>query len=141
MLDMALSFRQCLALLLTIALSGYGTAAAMAEHPATVSIVTVEEARALQETEEDLLIIDIRTGFEYRRGHLKEAILINYYLPGFKKKLDALPKDRPVLYYCHSGVRSGKSERIFEELGFLEVYHLKAGWRGWKAAELPYTKD
>ncbi len=79
-------------------------------------------------------LIDVRTPKEYEKGHLKEALLINYMADNFKDNaFKGLDKSKPVLIYCASGGRSAKSAKIYKEAGFVKVYNLVGGFRAWKS--------
>ncbi len=84
-------------------------------------------------------IIDIRTPREYASGHIKGAVLINYYEPDFAKKLEkaGLDKWRPVYIYCRSGNRSGHAIPVLKKLGFKHVINLVYGLNEWKKLGLP----
>jgi rhodanese-related sulfurtransferase len=86
-------------------------------------------------------LIDVRTPGEYKSGHLKDALLINYMADDFKTKaFDGLDKSKPVLIYCASGGRSARSAKIYKEAGFTKVYNLLGGFRAWKAKNLEVEK-
>jgi rhodanese-related sulfurtransferase len=85
-------------------------------------------------------LIDIRTPEEYTQGHLAKAVMIDFYSSDFKSELAKLDKTKPLFYYCAAGNRSGKTVPILQELGFKEVYELKVGFNGWRAANKPFVK-
>jgi len=77
-------------------------------------------------------VIDVRTIEELRSGTIfSEVLNIDYYKSNFKTKLDKLPKDQPYLIYCRAGVRSGKTLKIMEDLGFQNVADLRGGKTAW----------
>lgn len=80
---------------------------------------------------ENFIIIDIRTKNEFEQGHIEGAVLIDYYDKEFKTNLDKLDKNKLYFIYCRSGNRSGRSLALFKELGFITVYELKNGFRAW----------
>ncbi len=88
-------------------------------------------------------IIDIRTPGEYASGHLKNAILINYYDRNFAKNIEkaGLDKSRPVFIYCRSGHRSGNAIPVFKKLGFKHIINLAYGINEWKRLNLPLVKE
>ncbi|MFC1900396.1 rhodanese-like domain-containing protein [Chloroflexota bacterium] len=105
--------------------------------------VTAQEAYALIEENldnPDFIIIDIRTPEEYDEGHLEGARNIDFYEPDFAEQIDILDKDNSYLVYCRSGTRSGNSLPVFEEKGFLKIYHMDGGILEWTAEELPLVK-
>jgi rhodanese-related sulfurtransferase len=85
-------------------------------------------------------LVDIRTPDEYSQGHLAKAVMIDFYSNDFKAQLAKLDKSKPLFYYCASGGRSGKTVPILQELGFIEVYELKVGSNGWRAANKSFVK-
>lgn len=99
--------------------------------------MTAEEIFALIESQPDTVILDIRTPKEYHAGHIENAKLVDFYSDNFREQLDLLAKDKTYVVYCRSGGRSGKSMAIFEELGFESIAHLKTGFNGWQASNLP----
>ncbi len=70
----------------------------------------------------NFIIIDVRTESEFKQGHIKNAVNINYNDAGFKNNLEKLDKNKTYLVYCRSGNRSAKAVNIMKELDFLEVY-------------------
>mgnify|MGYP000331623140 CR=1 FL=1 len=102
--------------------------------------VNVEEFQKLIE-KKGAQLIDVRTPGEYEKGHLKDALLINYMADDFKvKAFEGLNKSTPVLIYCASGGRSAKSAKMYKEAGFEKVYNMLGGFRAWKAKNLEIEK-
>lgn len=87
-------------------------------------------------------IIDVRTPQEYASGHLKGAILINYYNPHFAQNIEkaGLNKYRPVFIYCHSGYRSANAIDTFKKLGFKRIINMVYGINEWNRLLLPLEK-
>jgi rhodanese-related sulfurtransferase len=81
--------------------------------------------------ERDPLILDVRTPGEFKRGHLKDALLIPVQeLQRRIKELDEY-KDKPILIYCATGNRSTVAAKILLDKGFREIYNLRYGISGW----------
>ncbi len=99
----------------------------------------VEAAEILQNNKE-IKILDVRTGVEFRRGHLENAVNLNYYSRKFVDNLNKLDKDVTWLIHCRSGVRSGKTIPFMKAAGFTNVINVKDGILGWKKAGLPLIK-
>jgi phage shock protein E len=79
------------------------------------------EARWL--VEQGAALIDVRTPGEYRSGHIEGAV--NIPVHDLPSRLEALgPKDRPIVVYCHSGVRASRAQRLLRQHGFVAVYNL-----------------
>ena len=82
---------------------------------------------------ERYMLIDVRTGEEFAEGHIKGAVNIDYYSTDFSHQIGKIENETPVLLYCRSGNRSGKSVQMMYEMGFTEVKHLDCGIKGWLA--------
>ena len=75
----------------------------------------------------EYIIIDVRSKREYRENHLKDAI--NIPLPDVKQNIEnfVTNKNKKILIYCQSGIRSAKAVEIMENMGYTQVYNLKGG--------------
>ena len=87
-------------------------------------------------------IIDIRTPREYASGHIKGAVLINYYDPNFAENIEKhhFNKLKPIFIYCRSGHRSGNAIGLFKKLGFKHIVNLAYGLNEWKHLQLSLEK-
>ncbi|MCS5491651.1 rhodanese-like domain-containing protein [Algoriphagus limi] len=86
-------------------------------------------------------ILDVRTPGEIAQGKIEGAIEIDYYQPDFQKKVQELPKDKPVLLYCAVGARSREAAEQLVEMGFTNVYHLQGGIQAWYQQGLPIVRE
>lgn len=86
-------------------------------------------------------LVDVRTLNEYNKGHIRDAVLIDFFENNFKeistKKLD---KKKPVYLYCRSGGRSARAAKIYKDAGFTKVYNLLGGINAWYAKGLKIEK-
>lgn len=99
--------------------------------------VTPEEARALIETDKNLLLVDVRNPAELREGAIADSTLMP--LMDIVKGKTVLPKDRPILLICAVGGRSLALGKLMSQYGWPEIYNLKGGISAWKKAGLPLT--
>jgi len=74
-------------------------------------------------------VIDVRETHEYNIEHIPNAI--NHPLSAFDPS--RLPKDKPVVLVCQSGMRSGKALALAHAAGRGDVRHYQPGTSGWKA--------
>ncbi len=74
-----------------------------------------------------LIIIDVRSEYEYLSGHIEKAININLY-KDFKKTILKYPKCATYVVYCERGYRSILACKYMKEFGFEHVYDLKGGY-------------
>ena len=100
-----------------------------------VKDVTVEQAVTKMKKDPKIVVVDIRTPEEYATGHIKGAINIDMLGKDFAEKLGKLDKDKTYLMHCKSGGRSTASIKVWDQLKFKNVLHLKAGMLGWTGAK------
>lgn len=61
-------------------------------------------------------IIDVRTPAEYADGHVKGSI--NIPLDQLQRSLARVPKGKPVITCCRSGMRSATAQAMLRDHGF-----------------------
>lgn len=96
--------------------------------------VTAAKAQELLAKKKAPVVIDIRTLGEFQAGHLPGSKMIDYQSADFREKLAKLDRNQSYLFHCQSGGRSTRALKVWEELGFKKVYHLKSGFAGWEKA-------
>lgn len=106
-----------------------------------VRTVSVSEAVTMIAENKSLVILDVRSPEEFAEGHIKGALNINYHDDDFETRIAALDKSTPYLLHCHSGGRSGKTEKMLKSLGFTDVAHLKSGIAGWRKEGQPQVTE
>ena len=85
------------------------------------------------DTEENALILDVRTPEEFEISRIPNSINIDFYNPqNFMHEIEKLDKDISYYIYCRTGVRSANSCQLMGELGFNKVYNLVGGIIEWK---------
>jgi rhodanese-related sulfurtransferase len=71
------------------------------------------------------LLLDVRSPEEFEERHPREAV--NVPLPELAKRLSELgAHDRPIVVYCHTGVRASIAKKKLIEAGFSNVHNLGA---------------
>jgi rhodanese-related sulfurtransferase len=89
-----------------------------------------EELAALRP---DQRLVDVRTGAEVAAGTIPGAL--HAEVDGLRARLDALPRDKELLLFCQSGLRSYVAARLLTQHGF-RARNLSGGykrylmWRG-----------
>ncbi len=84
--------------------------------------VTPEVAR--EKMEKGALLIDVRTEKEYREKHIKGSVLLSTF--DIRDKIQSLVPDRnrEIIVYCATGVRSRWAAELLAKLGYTRVYDL-----------------
>lgn len=89
---------------------------------------------------ENAVIVDVRTPGEFEKGHLENAVNINWAGNDFDSRISALNKSNPVFVYCLSGDRSAIAADKMRNVGFENVVEMWGGLIEWRANNLPETK-
>lgn len=84
--------------------------------------------------ENGALLIDVRTKGEFNAGHIEGAINIPFEKTSALVSAIGPDKQRPVVVYCRSGNRSGKSKRQLDALGYTAIYNA-TGYEALKATK------
>lgn len=92
-------------------------------------------AQQLIETQDDLVLIDVRTPGEFMSGHLAGSINIDYLGADFYEQMEALDPSQTCLIYCRSGRRSIRACTLLINGGMPceQVYNLDGGIQAWDA--------
>ncbi|MGF7032264.1 rhodanese-related sulfurtransferase [Paenibacillus mucilaginosus] len=90
---------------------------------------------ALQQ-EKDTFLLDVREPHEFRGGSIPGAG--NIPLSQLPKRMVEIPREREVLLYCRSGIRSKQAAKLLSRRGFSKLAHLRGGLAAWKG---PITKE
>ncbi len=89
--------------------------------------------RTQLESEEDCLIIDVRTSEEFEELRLPNSINIDFYNPqDFMQELEKLDKNKIYYIYCRTGSRSANTCELMKEIGFAKTYNLLGGITEWE---------
>lgn len=88
--------------------------------------VNVDKVREL--VENNNIIIDVREKYEFKYGHIKDAI--NIPLSELRDRIDEIPKDRPVYLHCKTGQRSYNAALVLQNMGYDKVYNITGSFLG-----------
>lgn len=76
-----------------------------------------------------LQLVDVREPVELQISALPGAVLIP--LTQLMQRLDEVDRDRPVVLFCRTGVRSVRALRLLTAQGYSQVFSLKGGINAW----------
>jgi rhodanese-related sulfurtransferase len=79
-------------------------------------------------------LVDVRRDYEWDAGHLpgSQRIEVNE----LTARAEEIPQDRPVIFVCRAGNRSGMAAEAFRQAGW-DAYHVEGGLQAWVAVGLP----
>ncbi|MFZ5468227.1 MAG: rhodanese-like domain-containing protein [Myxococcota bacterium] len=90
----------------------------------------IDAGEAKRLVEAGAVLLDVRTPEEFASGHLAGAL--NIPVQELERRLaDVGPREKPVVVYCRSGMRSGRAKKILSQANFSAVHDLGAmsNWR------------
>ncbi len=96
--------------------------------------VTGAEAHRL--VEQGARLLDVRSREEFAEVHIDGSQ--NIPVEELKARLGELPRDRPIIVYCHSGARASAAVVILGKAGFRKVHNMGTYYR-WSEARRPPT--
>ena len=76
-------------------------------------------------------LIDVREEEEFRICKLDWAELIPLAMLAQEAPVRLIDKDKPIVVYCHHGLRSSYAADYLRSLGYEHVYNLTGGVEAW----------
>ena len=98
--------------------------------------ISPQELKQRLDTDESVLLLDVREPSEYDIVHLEDARLIP--LNTLPHHIENLPADQEIVVYCHHGTRSLYATAYLHQNGFRDAKNLTGGIDRW-AAEIDPT--
>ncbi|MCB7050795.1 rhodanese-like domain-containing protein [Intestinimonas butyriciproducens] len=85
--------------------------------------ITQEAAKEMMDTQQEVVILDVREQDEYDSGHIPDAVLLPVGTIDEDTAAEVIPeKDSAVLVYCRSGNRSKTASSALADLGYTNIY-------------------
>ena len=86
------------------------------------------------------LILDVRSGQEFDRGHLPGAINIPHTQLAQRLVEIRSYQDRRIVVHCEAGRRANLAEQVLRQAGFTDVRHLRGDMLTWRQNRMPIHK-
>jgi rhodanese-related sulfurtransferase len=83
-------------------------------------------------------LVDVREGYEWEEGRIAGARHVE--LERVASEAPTIDKDRPVVFYCRLGARSGMAANAFRRAGY-DAYSMVGGITAWDERGLPLEPD
>ena len=91
--------------------------------------ISATEAANLRNNNEDALFLDVREDSELEICRIEDALHIP--MNEIPERCEALPHDRPLVVFCHHGMRSMHVLQYLESRGFENIINLGGGIDAW----------
>jgi rhodanese-related sulfurtransferase len=102
---------------------------------AVMQNITATDMQKITKQMSEAYLLDVRTLGEYTQKRIKGARLIP--IDQLQRRINEIPKNRPVIVYCEVGERSALVARYLDQLGYQGVYNLSQGIMGWQVRGYP----
>lgn len=102
------------------------------EKEMTYKVITMKEAEALFEVEDDYIILDVRRADEFATGHIPGAINVPNEIIGTGDIRELADKNQLIYVYCRSGRRSKEASAKLVNMGYTNVIEIGGilEWQG-----------
>ena len=96
--------------------------------PPRVQQIGPSELKAMMDKKEPFELFDVRTPRERETASLPGSTLLD---EAGQRRIEALPRETPVVFHCHHGGRSQRAAEHYLGAGFEKVYNLRGGIDAW----------
>jgi len=79
-------------------------------------------------------LVDVREDYEWDEGRIEGARHIS--LGEVAAAAESIDRDRPVVFYCRTGARSGMATQAFRKAGY-DAYNMAGGLERWAGEGRP----
>lgn len=91
--------------------------------------ITASELKHKMDAKENFQLIDVREPYEHAEFNIGGQLIP---LQEIAKHAESIDKDKPVILYCHKGIRSQIAiQRLQEKHVFTNLYNLVGGIEAW----------
>lgn len=107
-----------------------------------IDLLTVKQLKEeLNQTNQSLILLDVRTREEFNSGRIKNSINIPHDLLLSDISLIADYKSKKVVVYCRSGKRAKLVLDRLSDEGFRTLIDVDGDMLAWNSANLPIEKE
>lgn len=99
--------------------------------------ITMDEAVAMMETEENYIILDVRTLEEFKEKRIPGAICIPNETIDTKEPTALPDKEQLIMVYCRSGNRSKQAAQKLADMGYTNIVEF-GGINDWTGETYPH---
>lgn len=108
-------------------MQGEGLSIDLPAAPPPIPQMSVQDLQQRLETG-SITLVDVRTDEERQKASLDGALAMDAEVMA---ELEAMPKDTPMAFICHTGNRSNVAAGHFRKHGFSDVYNVAGGIHAW----------
>ena len=102
---------------------------------AAMQNISAPDMQKITKQTPDFYLLDVRSLGEYTQKRIKGAHLIP--IDQIENRINEIPKNRSIIVYCETGVRSALVGRYLDRLGYNRVSNLSQGIMAWQLRGYP----
>ena len=100
--------------------------------------IAPEEVQRVLDAGEDVQLVDVREPYEHEAGRIAGARHVE--LERLASQAPSIDRDRPVIFYCRLGARSGMAANAFRRAGY-DARSMDGGLERWHAEGRPLSPE
>jgi rhodanese-related sulfurtransferase len=108
---------------------GFGMSSKETNKSAELQVVDTAKLTQMIIEKENMVIVDLREPELFAAGKVPGAINIPF--EQIESKYTELPKDKKVVFVCHTGRMGVESGNLLLANGYMEVFNLEGGMEKW----------
>src|SRR4051794_31272053 len=105
--------------------------------PTPIRQITAQELKSLLDAGSPLELFDVRTEAERAIARIEGARHLNEDAVEYLREL---PRDTPLVFHCHHGIRSQAAAHHFQAQGFTNICNLAGGIEAWSVTVDPSVR-
>jgi hydroxyacylglutathione hydrolase/adenylyltransferase/sulfurtransferase len=111
----------------------------MADHAFhAVDVDVTPEQVAERHSASEIQLVDVRESYEWEAGRIAGARHVE--LERVASQAGTIDRERPVVFYCRVGARSGMAANAFRRAGY-DAYSMDGGITAWAEQGLPLEPE
>lgn len=110
------------------------------EAKSRIQQMNIDQYKALRESGEKHLLIDIREESEWNAGRAQGSMYLGKGIIERDVEEKIPERSTKMVLYCGGGYRSALAADNLQKMGYTDVISLDGGWRAWNSAGLPVEK-
>lgn len=95
----------------------------------TIQTINAAQLQQWQQQKKDFVLLDVREDNEVQYAAIPGYFHIPMNMISLRQ--NELPDDKPIVIYCHHGMRSMQVGLYLQNTGFENLYNLKGGIDAW----------
>lgn len=104
--------------------------------------IDVKEAYAFLKNhkgDEDVILIDLRNKEEFDKGHIENAVNMDYSQTTFPDAVESLDREKRYILIDRTQNKSMNTAELMKEMRFDKVHLVIGGWDEWNKQGVPVT--